>query len=280
MKYGVIDIGSNSVRLLLNGKKVIRITQLSEGLMLTGHLNDAAMQRTSDAIKELYRFAKSSGADEVFAFATEAVRSAENGHTFKKLLTDESIELDVIDALTESRIGFLGAYTGGIKAALDVGGASSELAVGDEKGVFYSHSLPLGSVRLKDYSMDKNVLDSYIKSRVTEYGKVPPFEELISIGGTSSSLAAIHLGLEPYDPEIIHNYKFYYDDLKNTVDRIFATPVGERKNIRGMHPKKTLILPCGGLLIMGIMEYLNLEYIRLSERDNLEGYLALKGIKE
>lgn len=277
---GVIDIGSNSVRLLYNGTKYITITQLSEGLLFTGILGEEPIRRTIEAVKEYYNLAKSLGANKVFVFATEAVRSAKNGLDFKKLLLKENISLDIIDAFTESKIGFLGAYNGGIKAVLDVGGASSEIAVGDEKGIHYSYSLPLGSVRLKDYSQDKNILIPYIKKRVTEYGKMPNFEELISIGGTSSSLAAVHLALEKYDSDVVHNFIFTYDDLLHCVERIIKTPVDKRAEIAGMHPKKTLILPCGGLLILGIMEYLNITHIRISERDNLEGYLALKGISE
>lgn len=277
---GVIDIGSNSVRLLYNGIKYISITQLSEGLLFTGILGEEPIRRTIEAVKEYYNFAISLGASKVFVFATEAVRSSKNGLHFKELLFKENISLDIIDAITESKIGFLGAYNGGVKAVLDVGGASSEIAVGDEKRIYYSYSLPLGSVRLKDYSQDKNVLIPYIKSRVNEYGKVPNFEELISIGGTSSSLAAIHLRLEKYDSDAVHNFIFTYDDLQNTVERIIQTPVDKRAEIVGMHPKKTLILPCGGLLILSIMEYLKITHIRISERDNLEGYLALKGISK
>ncbi|HKL73880.1 MAG TPA: hypothetical protein VJ903_03195 [Clostridia bacterium] len=272
----VIDIGSNSVRLLYNGIKYNSITQLSEGLMLNNTLSEIPMARTINAVKYYFHFALSLGALDVNVFATEAVRSAKNSAEFVKLLQDENIPIDIIDSYTESKIAFLGAYNGGTKAILDVGGASSELAVGDENGIYYSHSLPLGGVRLKDYSQDKNVLLPYIKTRLPEYGKVPHFDELISIGGTSSSLAAIYLELEPYDTNAVHNFIFSYNSISSTVNRIIKTPINERINIKGMHPKKTLILPCGGLLILGVMEYLNVDYIRISELDNLEGYLKLK----
>lgn len=273
---GVIDVGSNSVRLLYNGIKYNRITQLSEGLLYNNTLGEVPVSRTINAIIELYALAKTLGADKIFVFATEAVRSAENHSVFVEKLKVENITLDILSAEMEAEVGFLGAYNGGLKAVLDVGGASSELAVGDENGIIYSHSLPLGSVRLKDYSLDKNILNGYIKSRISEYGIVPKFEELISIGGTSSSLVAVLLGLEPYDTNAVHNFVLTYDDLNCTINRILNMPVIERVSIKGMHPKKTLILPCGGLLILGIMEYLNIDHIRISERDNLEGYLSMK----
>lgn len=272
---GVIDVGSNSVRLLYNGKKYSHITQLSEGMMFTNTLSEIAMFRTAEAISELYNLAQNLGAEKVLVFGTEAVRSATNQAEFIKKLTDKKISIDILSSDMEAIVGFMGAYNGGIKAVLDVGGASSEIAVGDESGIKYTHSLPLGSVRLKDYSLDRDTLKSYIATRIPEYGIVPPFEELISIGGTSSSLVAVLLGLEPYNTDIVHNFILTYDDLNATVSRILSTPIIERVNIKGMHPKKTLLLPCGGLLISGIMEYLKIDRIRISERDNLEGYLKL-----
>jgi exopolyphosphatase/guanosine-5'-triphosphate,3'-diphosphate pyrophosphatase len=276
---GIIDVGSNSVRLLFNNNKYNLTTQLSEGLMNTNLLNGKAIQRTCKAIVELYTFAQSSGAEKTFVFATEAVRSAKNSKEFVDLLKTYNITLDVLSPEMEAKIGFLGAYNDGVKAVLDVGGASSELAVGNSNNLIYSHSLPLGSVRLKDYSLDKNVLKKYVNTRVFEYGKVPEFDELLSIGGTSSGLVSILLGLEKYDTDIVHNFVLSYDDLNATVDRILKTPISERINIKGMHPKKTTILPCGGILISTIMEYLNINHIRISEKDNLEGYAFIKNIE-
>ena len=175
--YAYIDVGSNSVRLLLNGKKYLTNTQLAEKLVPGGNILPEAAARTSEAIKSFRRFALDNGADEVFVFATEAVRSANNGKDFAALLSADGITLDVLSPQTEAKIGFDGAYCGrGVfQAVLDVGGASSELAVGNEKGLVYSHSLPLGAVRIKDYSLDRREAEKLIDARVPEYGEVPPF---------------------------------------------------------------------------------------------------------
>lgn len=276
--YAYIDVGSNSVRLLLNGKKYLTNTQLAEKLVPGGNILPEAAARTSEAIKSFRRFALDNGADEVFVFATEAVRSANNGKDFAALLSADGIILDVLSPQTEAKIGFDGAYCGrGVfQAVLDVGGASSELAVGNEKGLVYSHSLPLGAVRIKDYSLDRREAEKLIDARVPEYGEVPPFTEMVTIGGTTSSLVAVRDGIEPYDPSKIHLKKITYAEMENTVSRILATPVEKRAAIKGMHPQKTLILPAGILLVMGIMRYLSLEEITVSENDNLEGYKRLQ----
>lgn len=275
---GVIDIGSNSVRLLYNGIKYNTVTQLSEGLFFDNMLNDIAMERTFIAIKDYYSMAKALGANNIYVFATEALRCAKNANVFVEKLKKENIKVDIISSKQESQVAFLGAYTGGSQAVLDIGGASSELICGNEKEIFYSYSLPIGCVKLKDFSTEKDILIPYIKKRVLEYGKVPKFDQLISIGGTTSSLAAVFLELEPYDTSVIHNFIFSYDDIKKTVEYIYNTPESERANIKGMHIKKTTVLPCGGMLVLAIMDYLGIDFIRISERDNLEGYLALKGL--
>ena len=276
--YAYIDVGSNSVRLLLNGKKRLTNTQLAEKLVPGGALLPEAVARTAEAVKSFRRFALDNGAEKVFVFATEAVRSAKNGDVFRAALAADGVELDVLSPQLEAKIGFDGAYCGKgeFQAVLDVGGASSELAVGNDKGLVYSHSLPLGAVRIKDYSLDRKTVEKLVNERVCEYGKVPPFSEMVTIGGTTSSLVAVRDGIEPYDPEKIHLKKITYDEMEKTVSRILATPVEKRAEIKGMHPQKILILPAGILLVMGIMRYLSLQKITVSENDNLEGYKRLK----
>lgn len=274
MNYAVIDVGSNSVRLLLNGKKTLVNTQLAEKMTSGGLLLPQAMARTAEAIVNFCDEARKNGAVPK-AFATEAVRSAANKEEFLSLLKKSDIELDVLSPAEEAEIGFFGAYCGdGTQGVLDVGGASSELAVGDGNAIIYSHSLPLGSVRLKDYSDDAEAMRAHARERVLEYGATPKFSKLISIGGTSSSLIAVRDGLSPYDPEKVHGQKLSLDEVEAVVERILSTPVEKRTEIKGMPPQKIRILPAGGILIAEIMRYLDVKCLTVSENDNLEGYLA------
>ncbi|NLL56062.1 MAG: hypothetical protein GX242_02490 [Clostridiales bacterium] len=277
---GVIDIGSNSVRLLLNGVKYSKVTKLSYQLFETGMLKDEPMQKTLDAVISYHNFAKNLGARKVFVFATEALRRAKNSDKFCQMLQKENITVDIISAETESKIAFLGAYTGGIQAVLDIGGASSELVVGDYENIFYSHSLRYGSVKLFNCFDSFDKAKAQLKKAVNEYGKVAKFDELIAIGGTAQSLATVFLQFDYANVSAVHNFVFNYDDIKNTVEMIINTPTKDRINIVGMHPDKTKTLPFGGLLMLSVMDYLNAKYARISYKDNLEGYLALQGIKK
>lgn len=275
---GIIDIGSNSARLLYNGKKTIIDCQLAQNLMNSGLLCLEAMLRTLDACIQLRGLALTEGATDVVCFATEAVRSAVNREEFIALMTSNGFSIDVLDSDTEGKIGFLGAYSGGTQGILDIGGASTELSVGDSKGIIYTRSLPIGCVRLKDYSTDINVLTSFIRSKIKEYGRAPRFDQLITIGGSASVLASAFLRLEPYDPTVIHNSILTYAQIREITYSILATPPDLRKNIVGLNPKKILVAPMGGLLLLEIMRYLDADSIKLSELDNLEGYKKLKNL--
>ena len=283
MIYGIIDIGSNSIRLLLsNGskaiedKKVVR-TQLAYNLANTGVLDEEAMSRSIQVIKELVDYAQEKGADYVWPFATEAVRSASNKEVFLNRLKDMGIDVDLIPAKNEAKLGFAGAYYGGRVAVMDVGGASSEIAVGDEKGLIYAKSIPIGIVKIKDVcSEDINKAEEYIESKIKDYGEVPEFDTLISIGGTASSFAAIAMEMEVYDSKKVDFFKLTYKDIEQAVEKIRILPMEERGQVKGLSLKRRDVIVGGGLLIMKIMKMLNKDYLVVRESDNQEGYLQYK----
>ena len=135
MKYAVIDIGSNSVRLMMSdGKKTIyktvKTTQLAEGMGEDNILQPFAIERTAQAVSFFNKRAKGDGADAVYVFATAAVRRAVNGNEFlnevKRLC---GIEVDVVSGEFEAELGLIGALNGEDGGVVDVGGASSEVVV-------------------------------------------------------------------------------------------------------------------------------------------------------
>ena len=273
----VIDIGSNSVRLLLKGKKYVETTALGSGLAHNNLLSEPSISQTVNAVISFYDFAIDNGASEVFVFATEAVRCADNRLQFLNILEDFNIKVDVLTKEWEAKVGFLGAYTGGKQAILDIGGASSELIIGENNVILYNHSLPIGAVRLADiFNGNIRELSYYIKLRLKEYYTTPCFDELISIGGTSSTIVAILESLDPYDETKVHGYKLTKKAIWDCINKIFAMPLEARYNIKGLPPKKAGVIAPGGLLLYHIMDYLKIDVCTVSELDNLEGYLSLK----
>ena len=263
MKYAVIDIGSNSVRLLLwaDGHtlyKKINTTRLGEGLSRTGVISGQAAARTVDAIAAFCAQAKSEGAERTFAFATAAVRSAKNGQAFvSAVLSRCGLAVDVLSGEREARAGLLGALEGKDGGIVDVGGASSEVTVSLGGKVVYSYSLGLGAVLLKDLCGED------------------PSEEKTAVGGTATSLAALARGIQPYDPAKVHGTFLTAEEIGEWGGRLLGMTQSERLALKGMDPARADILGGGALLLGGILRKIGARGVRVSERDNMEGYLLL-----
>jgi len=283
MKYAVIDIGSNSVRLMKNepnkrvNEKILRSTQLAKG-MKEGILDCQQIIDTATAVKELFDLAKMEGY-EVMIFATEAVRSAKNGNQVTQLIKDfTACDVDVISGDMEATIGFLGACGhSGNKCVLDVGGASSELAAGKDGKLYYSLSLPFGAVRLKDrFGDDVKGLQSFIKEEVKKYQKIN-CEEYFAISGTATSLSAMIQNMVVYDPNAVHDSFLKTDQLEKLIFNLSNKSADE---IYSAYPviglKRAEVILCGAVVILEVAKYLNIAGFRVSERDNTEGYLIYK----
>lgn len=282
MRFGVIDVGSNSVRLMLseNGctlKKEVIITRLAEGLEETGRLSENAINRTILAIGTLKRNAERADVSALYAFATAAVRSAKNGGEFvQRTFAEQNVSIEVIDGAAEAQIGLLGALGNRDGGVLDIGGASSELIVSLNGKIVYEYSLNLGAVRLLDLcGQSREALSLLIGERIKEYGSVPSVP-LTAIGGTATSIASIDLKLEPYDPLLVDGHVLTKERLSSLVELLFSLSAEERKSLKGLQPQRADIIAGGALLLFSIMEYLQLSEITVSERDNLEGFLLRK----
>lgn len=283
MKYAVVDIGSNSIRLLVtDGKKSLlrklEITRLAEGLNKTGVLNRNAMKRTRDAIVRFADVAREENCDAFYPFATEAVRSAKNGADFVALLKEDGIDIDVVSGDTEAQIGFAGAYTSGTVAVLDIGGASTELAVGDENGIIYGKSLHVGCVRLKEsFGEDMQKLYDFCSEAAKGYGEIGvKFDGLYCIGGSASTIASIDAKLEKYDEKVLHHRVLTKERIREIVEYVHRTPMEERDNIAGLEPKRKDIAVGSGVWLLSIMDYLGTDKIINSETSNTEGYLKYR----
>jgi len=286
MKTGVIDIGSNSVRLMMSEGlktlyKQISVTRLGENISLTGKLTATAIERSADAVLFFYNKAISEGAKNVYAFATAAVRSASNGQDFVNRVKElTGLTVEVLSGETEGKIGLLGATNGADGGVIDVGGASAEIILSSSGKTIYSYSLDLGAVRLYDLCKDdKEKLKNVVKEKLPLYGIVPK-GKFYGIGGTFTSLAAIDLELEPYNPEKVHGYKLTKNSIEKLTEKLLNTSIEDRKKLKGLHPKRAEVIAGGAYLVKGIMEYLDLDEITISESDNLEGYLLLKNKEE
>jgi exopolyphosphatase/guanosine-5'-triphosphate,3'-diphosphate pyrophosphatase len=282
MNY-IIDIGSNSIRMgtpqWVPSLRELRTTQLSEGLEQSGMLCEAAMVRSLDALAELTETARKAGGT-VYAFATEAVRAAANGKAFcARVRAAAGIDVDVLTPAAEARCGFFGAVGTGRGIAVDIGGASAEVAYGERGALQYAKSLPVGAVRLTEYACgDLARLQARIAAAVEGYGAIQPMP-VYGIGGTPSGLYVIKTDMKQYDPVRVHGGILTLSEIKGLADLLWTTPpavIGKRYPL--IAPRRLKVLPAAAYLLAAILEHIGADRIEISELDNIEGYAVEKGL--
>lgn len=285
-KFGVIDVGSNSVRLVFvaGGKvlyKALQTTRLGEGLADTGRLCEGAIARSAAAVDDFYRQACCEGAEMVLVFATAAVRSAENGKEFiDRVKALCGLEVEVISGETEAEIGILGALGEKDGAIIDIGGASTEIVVKKNGAFVYKKSVDIGVVRLKDLcGREKSALEDAAKKAANAFGEVPLQDAtLYAIGGTATTLAAQQLGLTVYDSGKITGTEITATQMQSLADKLLNMTVEEIAKLPCMPTGRADVLTGGAVLLAFLMRAFKVEKIVVSDRDNLEGYAIKKGL--
>ena len=280
--YAVIDIGSNSVRLMFSDgrrtlSKSMMITRLAEGAVKGGKILAAeAAARTVDAVCFFVKKARQAGADRIYAFATAAVRNAENGNEFVGAVKRGcSIDVDVISGEKEAGIGIKGALCGRDGGVIDVGGASTEVIVTEGGQTVFCRSYGIGCVKLTDIcGQDYKKAVETVKQIIT--GIKAPRTVFTAIGGTATSAAAILQKSEPYDPEKIDGYVISAYRLEKLTERLFSMSVEERSGLKGLQKGREKVIACGCALLTEVVRSAGAENIIISEKDNLEGYLFEK----
>lgn len=277
-RVAVIDIGSNSVRLMLVGertcKKVV-MTQLGRGIHSSGKLLRESMDATKIAIREFINDAKGY---ETYCFATEAVRAAENGRDFIKEIKDElGIDVDLLTPEEEAKAGYLGACDeNGEYTVIDIGGASTELISGRAGEIISAISIPIGAVRLNDKcGENENLLNEEVQNALPE--DVTIFKDVIAIGGTATALGAIKADISEYKREIIHKSTLTLSDVENLIEILKGITAEERVKRYPVLPiKRAKVMVSGAVIIKNIMKKYGIKSLMLSDSDNAEGYLVLR----
>ena len=284
-KFAVIDVGSNSVRLMFvaDGKvlyKALNTTRLGEGLASSGTLKEDAIIRSVNAVVDFYDKAKAEGAENVYAFATAAVRSANNGQAFVDgVRAMRPLQVEVISGEEEAEIGILGALGNADGGVIDVGGASTEIVVKANGELRFKKSVNIGVVRLKDKcGRDKDALAQTAKVAAKEYVGFPKTSNLYAIGGTATTIAAQALALQEYDPERITGAVITREKMREIADKLSQMSVEEIAALPCMPQGRADVLLGGAVLLATLMQELDVQTLTTSDRDNLEGYAVKRGL--
>ena len=292
----VIDIGSNSTRLLVadvaDGRveeidRRTRVTRLGRGVDLSGKLSDDSIEAVCDAVAEYVARYQELGAEEVTAIATSAVRDAENGDAFIAELRERfSLSAGMIDGSTEARLTYRGATSEDPPTestlVIDIGGGSTELTVGAGEDVVFRTSLQAGVVRHTERHINsdpptakeldglagdiRGLLDREVVREVGAHA-----ETGIAVAGTPTSLAAIELELDPYDPERVHGHVLSLKAIQRMLSRLASAPNSERAKTVGLHPDRSPTIVAGTVTLIELMRAFGLEEVQASEHDILHG---------
>jgi exopolyphosphatase/guanosine-5'-triphosphate,3'-diphosphate pyrophosphatase len=298
VNVAVVDIGSNSTRLLIaerdDGRirelhRESQVTRLGAGVDADGRLRDDAMQRVYDTLDRYRAEIDARDCEAAVAVLTSAVRDSANGQEFADTIRDRyRLEPRVLTGDEEARLTFLGATSERDPddrqptLVLDIGGGSTELVIGAGHTVEFHVSTQAGVVRQTERHIDTDpptddelrALGADVRSIIAD--AVPPdrrrgVQHAIGVAGTATSLAAIAQRLDPYDPERVHGYRLPRDEARRILGELAAIPVAERREVPGLDPDRAPTIVAGVVIFLTVLDLFGLEEIEVSEHDILRG---------
>ncbi|MDO4547379.1 MAG: hypothetical protein Q4D04_04715 [Clostridia bacterium] len=286
---GVIDIGSNSVRLLVCDIKDGKATPLYSDLITCrllsgisqGVLAPESIERTVNAVKRLIADARRNGAEVIHGFGTCAMREGVNSSIIVEQARSMGVEIEVLSGEDEALMAYIGASKGGKCGIIDIGGGSTELIIGENGAVKYRASAPVGAVRLYESFASRELRETVERARdmlARAWQTVSPEEnpEWTGVGGTITTLAALSLELTAYSPERVCGYALSRDEAWDWLEKLYGMSVERRAALPGMKKNRADIIPFGTAILCAFFELSNAKSVSVTENDNMIGYLKLK----
>jgi exopolyphosphatase/guanosine-5'-triphosphate,3'-diphosphate pyrophosphatase len=298
MKKAVIEIGTNSTRMLIaeiknDEIKVIEkdliTTRLGEGVDSSKHLKEEAMQRGLEALKEFKAEIEEHNIKTIKLVGTSALRDVKNSQEFiKKVNSQLGYNLEIISGEKEAELIYKGVTQNldfNDYIIIDIGGGSTEFIwkIRNEEEINMK-SIDIGAVRLterfmvnKENSLGRNIVDdmsTYVNDLLNEELDIlPGINNLIGVGGTITTMASIMLKLDEYNPDSIHNYVLKYSDINKVMNILRKLTLKRRKKVKGLNPDRADIIVPGIIILLETMKNLRNLNLRVSDYDILHGLI-------
>jgi exopolyphosphatase / guanosine-5'-triphosphate,3'-diphosphate pyrophosphatase len=288
-RLATIDVGTNSVLLLAaeagdDGRlrplaDRMEITRLGRGVDRTGVLSEEALAETLAAIRAFAEEARALGCGEIFATATSAARDAANGRELVDRAAVLGVPVEIISGEREAQLSWHAVTSdflepGRTLAAIDIGGGSTEFIVGDGPEVGFRHSFDVGSVRMTERFVEGDPpsaaslgrVEAHLAATFATVPKLPAGGRAIGIAGTFTTLAAVSLGLEPYDAGRVHGLELPVAELERVGRHLAALPLADRRRVPGLSPKRADVIVAGALVAAASVRALGVDRVTIGDR--------------
>lgn len=294
MTLAAIDIGTNSVKLLIGrvtGQRVTPllhrsvITRLGEGLQASGAISDEAADRTIAALTEFRTLAEDRGAEKLAAVGTLTLRAAKNGRAFVRRCAEEAgLEVRVLSGEEEARLSFQGAV-GASKAeqvlGIEIGGGSTQIMVGTQSKVHATWSLSMGAVTLTEEFLRSDppaademmAMSASIRRHLQNVvARVGQKGELVGIGGTVAAILSVLRKNEGADPREFDRAQVSFETVSALSIHLSIKTVADRERM-GLERGRADIITAGAWILTAAMSHLEATSLRASAHGLRHGLL-------
>ncbi|MFD2613477.1 Ppx/GppA phosphatase family protein [Paenibacillus gansuensis] len=278
-RFGIIDIGSNSIRLVIyeqteNGAYRV-IDESKASARLSGHIDadgrlpHSGIQLIIETLAYFKMLCEASRAYSIRAVATAAVRNAGNSGEIVQAVEEASgIKVEILSGHEEARYGYLGVRnTLDIAEGfiVDIGGGSTEISYFKDRHLLHSVSFPFGSVNtakqfLKNGNLDEEDL-SKIRSMAIKAMEGEPWIRkapglpLIGLGGTIRSVSKIDQKAKKYSLGLTHNYQMAAQDVTQWLQSLRAMPLDKRRKVQGLAKERADIIVPGLVIMQAVFQH-------------------------
>ena len=289
MKIASLDLGTNSLILVVaewDGTTFtplfedVQVVRLGQDLAKRGSLHPKAKRR---CLKELRNFSEKIDQFEVknvLAAGTAALRNAGDGAKFVQEIEDQlGFRFKIISGDEEASLTFKAIQREFADLAqqfimIDIGGGSSELVVGDGDRILSKISLEVGTVSFTERFIqhdpptteELHAASSSIAELMDHFSVSPSSSMAVGVAGTVTTLKAVDVEMDEYDPSAVHRSQLNKDDVVRLGNLFRSMPTKERRKLKGLPPKRADIIPMGATILETFMAELNLESIYVSDR--------------
>ena len=288
-RVGVIDVGSNSVRLVVfdgaarspayfYNEKIM--CALGAGLSETGHLSPTGRERALSAIRRFAALAEGMGIPPLTAVATAAVREASDRQDFcDEVLRETGIKIWVIDGREEARLsaqGVLLGWPGSYGLVCDIGGSSMELADLQDGKVGQRVTSALGPLKLREIKGGKKAIKAYIKETMVDlHGKMDAETamRLFLVGGSWRAIARIDMERRGYPLTVLHEYRMTARRISATADYIAASDLQELRKRCNISDARMSLVPYAIMVLKELMRTFKPKDVAISSYGIREGML-------